>query len=72
MPRPETLTSPTASAVTGANAVTISGLVLQPSYGPDAQPTGLRYMDRDIAEAGKFPFTRGLFREGYQIGRAHV
>ncbi len=48
------------------HAVTISGLVLDPSYGPDALPTSLRYIDRDIAAPGKFPFTRGLFPEGYR------
>lgn len=48
------------------HAVTISGLVLDPVYGPDDLPTSLRYIDRDIAAPGQFPFTRGLFPEGYR------
>ncbi len=48
------------------HAVTISGLVLDPCYGPDDLPTSLRYIDRDIAAPGRFPFTRGLFPEGYR------
>ncbi|MBC7771667.1 MAG: hypothetical protein H7210_04155, partial [Pyrinomonadaceae bacterium] len=57
-----------------AQTVTISGLVLDPVYGPDgntSSPTGgpsasLRYLDRDIASPGQFPYTRGLFPEGYR------
>ncbi|MFN7019787.1 MAG: methylmalonyl-CoA mutase [Phycisphaerales bacterium] len=63
--------SPVKSGVGGSprvdpNAVTISGLVLDPSYGPDHLPTSLRYVDRDIASPGRYPFTRGLFPEGYR------
>lgn len=51
------------------HAVTISGLVVDPSYGPET-PGGvaesLRNFDRDIAGPGQFPFTRGLFPEGYR------
>jgi methylmalonyl-CoA mutase, N-terminal domain len=49
-----------------ARTVTISGLVLDPAYGPDRPPTGLRFYDRDIAAPGQYPFTRGLFPEGYR------
>ena len=46
--------------------VTISGLVLDAVYTPDVMPTGLRFFDRDINKPGTFPFTRGLFPEGYR------
>lgn len=63
-------------------AVTISGLVLGPSYGPETQkplhaaapgspaayeaPESIRHLDRDLPPPGKFPYTRGLFPEGYR------
>jgi methylmalonyl-CoA mutase N-terminal domain/subunit len=64
--------------VVDPNAVTISGLVLNPSYGPDTQkptsageyvaPESLKQvnLDRDVPPPGKFPYTRGLFPEGYR------
>ena len=48
------------------HAVTISGLVLDPSYGPDRPADALQHIDRDIPAPGKFPYTRGLFPEGYR------
>ncbi|MCB9838921.1 MAG: methylmalonyl-CoA mutase [Phycisphaeraceae bacterium] len=56
------------------HAVTISGLVLAPSYGPDcpiapgditslASPGAI---DEHIASPGAFPYTRGLFPQGYR------
>jgi methylmalonyl-CoA mutase N-terminal domain/subunit len=51
------------------HAVTISGLVVDPSYGPETpggMPESLKNFDRDIAGPGQYPFTRGLFREGYR------
>ncbi|MEM8834481.1 MAG: methylmalonyl-CoA mutase family protein [Planctomycetota bacterium] len=53
------------------NAVTISGLVLDPSYGPNAAKpvsdiTALNNIGRDLPEPGAFPFTRGLFPQGYR------
>lgn len=52
------------------NAVTISGLVLDPAYGPKeqgyAQAQSLNNLDRDVAVPGKYPYTRGLFPEGYR------
>ena len=48
------------------HAVTISGLVLEPSYGPGAPAQSLGSIDRDIAEPGQYPYTRGLFPEGYR------
>ncbi|MFZ4430573.1 MAG: methylmalonyl-CoA mutase family protein, partial [Phycisphaerales bacterium] len=51
-------------------AVTISGLVVDPVYGPasqgHAQAQALHHIDRDIAAPGGYPFTRGLFPEGYR------
>jgi methylmalonyl-CoA mutase N-terminal domain/subunit len=50
--------------------VTISGLVLDPSYGPAEQgytePAALQNIPRDLPPPGQFPFTRGLFPEGYR------
>jgi methylmalonyl-CoA mutase N-terminal domain/subunit len=58
------------------HAVTISGLVLDPSYGPEPQapmegaayrlPASLRNLDRDLPPPGRFPYTRGLFPLGYR------
>jgi methylmalonyl-CoA mutase N-terminal domain/subunit len=48
------------------HAVTISGIVLNPLYGPECPPESLRHIDRDIAAPGEFPYTRGLFPEGYR------
>ena len=48
------------------HAVTISGLVLDPVYGPESPPESLRHIDRDIASPGEFPYTRGLYPEGYR------
>ncbi|MDX2146724.1 MAG: methylmalonyl-CoA mutase family protein [Planctomycetota bacterium] len=51
------------------HAVTISGLVLEPGYGP-AAPGGiaesLKNIDRDLPAPGQFPYTRGLFAQGYR------
>ncbi|MEM9663265.1 MAG: methylmalonyl-CoA mutase family protein [Planctomycetota bacterium] len=61
------------STITGAHmdgvdphAVTISGLVLDPSYGPSSPPASLVNFDRDIEEPGSYPYTRGLYPEGYR------
>ena len=53
------------------HAVTISGLVLDASYGPDCvvvpeQIESLTNIDRDLPAPGQFPYTRGLFPEGYR------
>ena len=48
------------------HAVTISGIVLDPSYGPAAPTESLQHIDRDIAAPGQYPFTRGLFPQGYR------
>jgi len=48
------------------HAVTISGLVLDTSYTPDELPTSLVNFDRDINNPGEFPYTRGLFPQGYR------
>ena len=53
------------------HAVTISGVVLNPVYGPETAggagvPVSLENIERDIAGPGEFPFTRGLYPEGYR------
>jgi len=53
------------------HAVTISGVVLNPVYGPESAggpglPVSLENIERDIAGPGEFPFTRGLYPEGYR------
>ena len=47
-------------------AVTISGLILQPNYVPEKPAEALKHIDRDIPTPGKFPYTRGLFPNGYR------
>ncbi|MCA9288845.1 MAG: hypothetical protein KDA05_09695, partial [Phycisphaerales bacterium] len=67
-------TTPASPARTGApaaesidpHAVTISGVALDPVYGPDKPAAGLRDVARHIAEPGRFPYTRGLFPQGYR------
>jgi methylmalonyl-CoA mutase N-terminal domain/subunit len=46
--------------------VSISGLVFDACYGPQNPPESLKNYDRDINSPGKYPFTRGLFSEGYR------
>lgn len=52
------------------HAVTISGIVLDPAYGPAEQqfvmPDSLRSLARDLPAPGQYPFTRGLFPQGYR------
>jgi methylmalonyl-CoA mutase N-terminal domain/subunit len=52
------------------HAVTISGLVLDPSYGPAEQgytlPDSLENLARGLPRPGQFPYTRGLFPQGYR------
>jgi methylmalonyl-CoA mutase N-terminal domain/subunit len=55
------------------NAVTISGLVLDSTYGPVQQgftPPAAMATDaalaRDLPAAGQYPYTRGLFPQGYR------
>ena len=47
-------------------AVTISGLVVEPVYGPEQPSASLKHIERDVPAPGKFPFTRGLFPQGYR------
>ena len=64
----------TDSAKIDHHAVTISGLVLAPGYGPDTaitpgEITSLASPDavqQHIASPGEFPYTRGLFPQGYR------
>jgi methylmalonyl-CoA mutase N-terminal domain/subunit len=46
--------------------VTISGLVLDAAYTPARPAESLKHFERDINAPGKYPFTRGLFPEGYR------
>ena len=53
------------------HAVTISGVVLNPVYGPELAggvgvPVSLENVARDISGPGEFPYTRGLYAEGYR------
>lgn len=48
------------------HTVTISGLVLDAVYSADRPAESLQNLPRDIAGPGQYPFTRGLFPEGYR------
>jgi len=48
------------------HSVTISGLVLDRVYGPENPTSSLRDIEGEIAEPGQYPYTRGLFPEGYR------
>jgi methylmalonyl-CoA mutase N-terminal domain/subunit len=53
------------------HSVTISGMVLEPGYGPGTDggmPRSLtaERQQIDLPEPGKFPYTRGLFPQGYR------
>ena len=51
------------------HAVTISGIITAPSYGPDSPggiPDSLSDIDNQLPLPGEFPYTRGLFPEGYR------
>jgi methylmalonyl-CoA mutase, N-terminal domain len=58
--------TPTNKANIDPHAVTISGIVLNPVYTPDQPPASLQNQPRDIPAPGTFPYTRGLFPEGYR------
>ncbi len=63
------ITGPGINPTTGKvdpHAVTISGLALNALYSPDHLPESLANYDRDIANPGQFPYTRGLFPQGYR------
>jgi methylmalonyl-CoA mutase N-terminal domain/subunit len=57
-------------AAADPHAVTISGIVLDPAYGPGvagwSAPESLRNVERDLPAPGEFPYTRGLFPESYR------
>ncbi|MBL0870393.1 MAG: methylmalonyl-CoA mutase [Phycisphaerales bacterium] len=52
------------------HAVTISGMILDPAYGPGGNVTesmsSAAAIEKNIPMPGKFPFTRGLFPQGYR------
>lgn len=56
----------TATKQIDPHAVTISGVVLNPSYGPENPPDSLKNQPAELPTPGKFPYTRGLFPEGYR------
>src|SRR4029453_10844045 len=56
--------------VRDADYTTISGLEVDPVYGPDAEDADAR-MER-IGWPGEFPFTRGLYPGGYRGGPSTV
>ncbi len=66
--RPTAPQAPAAGQPRGIDpqTVTISGLVIDPVYGPDRPAESIEHFDRDINAPGKYPFTRGLFAEGYR------
>ncbi|MBX9736778.1 MAG: methylmalonyl-CoA mutase [Phycisphaerales bacterium] len=47
-------------------SVTISGLILDPVCTPQTPVESLANIERDIPAPGKYPFTRGLFPQGYR------
>jgi methylmalonyl-CoA mutase, N-terminal domain len=61
---------PSAPSKVDPHAVTISGLVLDPTYGPASQKfpeaEALKNLPRDLPAPGQFPYTRGLFPQGYR------
>ena len=57
---------PVANRDVDPQAVTISGIALDPLYTPDNPPESMKHIDRDIAAPGHFPYTRGLFPQGYR------
>jgi len=70
-----TATPHTSSTITGKaadkppvdpHAVTISGIVLDPSYTPDTPPASLQDIPANIPNPGTYPYTRGLFPQGYR------
>ena len=86
---PATPVKPSPTKGLDPQAVTISGIVLDPAYGPGVSaatssaakatapnvppayaapeiPVSLANLERDIATPGRFPFTRGLFNQGYR------
>jgi methylmalonyl-CoA mutase N-terminal domain/subunit len=71
---PATPSASTAPATKGGRvdpqAVTISGVILSPAYGPGtpspAPAESLRNIARDLPAPGQYPFTRGLFPQGYR------
>lgn len=63
------ITGPGIDSTTGTvdpHAVTISGIVLNTLYAPEDLPTSLQNYERDIANPGEYPYTRGLFPQGYR------
>lgn len=57
------------SSIPDPHAVTISGLVLESAYGPNTPgniPHALQNIDAEIPEPGTFPYTRGIFPQGYR------
>lgn len=49
-----------------AHSVTISGLVLDPCYSSETPTRSLREQQTELPAPGQYPYTRGLFPEGYR------
>jgi methylmalonyl-CoA mutase, N-terminal domain len=73
--RPTNITAPNIPSISSIDphAVTISGLVLNPTYAPNnpviTSLSSDETIDRDLGkggEPGQYPFTRGLFPQGYR------
>ncbi|MBY0310784.1 MAG: methylmalonyl-CoA mutase [Phycisphaerales bacterium] len=65
-PLPTTPRAGTTAKPVDPQTVTISGLVLNPLYAPSNPPESLKNFERDINTPGQYPYTRGLFSEGYR------
>ncbi len=63
-----TSSSPAGPSKVDPAAVTISGLVLDPVYTPDSPTRSLKpgAQEKEIPDPGRYPFTRGLFPQGYR------
>ncbi len=59
-------TLPADSSALDPHAVTISGLVLEPSYSSELLPESLKDIRTHVPEPGTYPYTRGLFPKGYR------
>jgi len=63
---PSGIPSQAAHGKVDPKAVTISGLILDPVSTPLTPVESLRNVERDIPAPGTYPFTRGLFPQGYR------
>jgi methylmalonyl-CoA mutase N-terminal domain/subunit len=64
LPRPNAV--PGQSGRIDPHAVTLSGLILPPAFGPGQPAESLQHIERDLPAPGTYPYTRGLFPQGYR------